>query len=325
MKLIQAFLLMILIINITFIIRPSVLTFGGKLIVYTSAYSTLSALSYPVYLLMFVFYCNSFLKKGVGKSFVIYFSALALITIVSSFSLEIIERIKYPNYVYSNFHIYIPALVGFSYIQLFVFVCGVYFLFGKFFRWIKPESILSWNNIIIFLLIATVYGTVVKLPSFASDEYIQQRNNYSMKSLDIRYRTTDLPQLSRQLLFIRSKTPDDAVIIHPPQSVDFPDVGNQVLLRYYLYPRTLVTYKLLNQYLNDKSKETCNMYTLISRSGSDKEYIFPNVTSLPVKNATVLNYDGTIVNMDLKTFNNASLVKENFLIGVLENKQCSIF
>lgn len=51
-----------------------------------------------------------------------------------------------------------------------------------------------------------------------------------------------------QFVYIKAleSTPKNVVVVHPPRSVKWPSIGNQAVIRYFLFPRTLVDGKLMS-------------------------------------------------------------------------------
>jgi hypothetical protein len=50
----------------------------------------------------------------------------------------------------------------------------------------------------------------------------------------------------KYIIRLEKNSPTDAAIIHPPQGEKWPAIGNQPVLRYFLYPRTLISGALFN-------------------------------------------------------------------------------
>jgi hypothetical protein len=51
----------------------------------------------------------------------------------------------------------------------------------------------------------------------------------------------------KYIKLLSENSPEDAIVIHPPQGNKWPAIGNQPVLRYFLFPRTLVSGALISK------------------------------------------------------------------------------
>lgn len=158
--------------------------------------------------------------------------ALALIT------LNIVEEIQYPNYVFTTLHLHPKGLI-IPFIILLVTQLvllpldraekAIWFLF-------RPKQL-------VFALIAfIILSNFVKLYNLEIKDllYIFKRPlaNYdekmSEKLGDNFYKFTN---------FVIDNSPEQSIILIPPQGFPWPRTGNLAYFRYFLYPRTLINGK----------------------------------------------------------------------------------
>ena len=92
--------------------------------------------------------------------------------------------------------------------------------------------------------------------------------------------------------FVTKEVPEDATIFHPLQSNEYPMFGNQALLRYFVFPRKLVSPGLSQSYLEKEIKEGEEIYSILSRSGDGSSY-YPDYRIM-ADSIKVLRPDGRI-------------------------------
>ncbi len=81
--------------------------------------------------------------------------------------------------------------------------------------------------------------------------------------------------------------PDDSAVIHPPQSTKWPAIGNQVVLRYFLFPRMLVSGALLSD--GDLVAKIGDAYFV--EIDPDSETAWPQIS----KNMVIFNEENSIM------------------------------
>lgn len=333
MLLMKASLLLIYCFNLLLIFRPSINVKFGAFVLENAFFVGLMILSYPLYLGLFYIVVKKYLLNSKNLIFIIVFAGLNIGLFIFSWILQILERLYYPNYIYSSIHIYIPYLAVFSYLEIMIIAFSTYVFvqkklkkdtgfitsFSKFL--LDPYKIVS-----LLLLVVICKVVVVDLPGVIVNELRQQSNAINM-NIEFKFRTTDMPLLAEKGVFIRQNTPNDSTIVIPNQSGDYPDIGNQVLIRYFLFPRTLVSYSKLNDYINDTPSNYCRMYTLVSRSYVDKNKYFPDFSRIKIKRILFLESGGKIG--EYQNLRQADILNflnnDNVLIGLIENQECSQF
>lgn len=330
-------LLIIYISNLVIIFRPSLDIHFLNFVVTNEFFIGLITLSYPLYLIVFYLLTNKFINSNLNKNFILFFIFLNSISFLLAQVAQLLEFRNFPNYLYSTYHIYIPYLIRFSYYQIGIVLIGLYAFYLKktnkkidFLSNIKHVKVFP-KLIVMFFLILLVYKVmIIDFVPAVIDEIKQQVNANGMR-VDFKYRATDMPQLSIKSEFIRKYSSIDTVIVNPPQSWDYSDIGNQVLIRYFLFPRKLVSYSKLDEYLSDlrdtKTIEGCKMNIIFARSYVDKDIFFPDSKFLNVKSATALYVNGDVrifPKVDNKKLREIA-TDEEFLIGLIEPEKCIQF
>ncbi len=152
----------------------------------------------------------------------IYFSAL--------------ESINYPNYVFTYFHIFFSRLLILAGLSiLFIVLEGERFFGVKIARFkenvlklivLVPLLFVAFNNLDEFIpKLVNEVGLTTRLAGASYNEKMRVR----------------WKRFYDYVLFIKDSTSEDAVIYHPPQVKPWEFEGSQVLLRYFLYPRILIS------------------------------------------------------------------------------------
>jgi len=216
------------------------------------------------------------IEKFVLKIYLFILSTLA----AASFWITFLERKNYHNYVYSTYGLDGPSIEAFLSYSL-VFVVALLFvhnialaqeLKGGFVSLFiiglkKVANRTNFIKIVMFLLLVqTLLGTLTVVVN-----EIEAYARFSHNWYDLRDKVVDLPDLDRRSRFIKKHTEESSVIVHPPQSVSFPIEGNQPLLRYFLYPRLLVSHARFDDYLNSQT-DGKSVYMLIIPEWETDDY-----------------------------------------------------
>lgn len=195
--------------------------------------------------LIFIIWYTGYLPKNVSKqhSNLLWLSTtLNLIFLLSAFIVINIEYQNYPNYIFEHYGIsvsQIEYLTLISGLQI-TSVAGVFLLglnkknVNNKHRDLKvpiKENIdkISITFVVIGISIFVLLSarTFIKLPYYIKES----RVNYESK-IGPYYKYLDL---------LAKYTPTDIVVIHPPQSEKWHEIGSQPIIRYFLFPRILVS------------------------------------------------------------------------------------
>lgn len=150
-----------------------------------------------------------------------------------------IEEAHYPNYALATYHFHLDGLIYLVLFSLSLFILGK----------IKNDGLFKSKNFgFIVLAFLVAYTLAVNVGStletaFETDTYIllHLRDSYDQKMF---YQWHDF---YNYMLFVKTNTPDNASIIIPPQIAPWwTRSGNAGLVKYFLYPRTIIQYSTEN-------------------------------------------------------------------------------
>lgn len=334
-KFVLLFILFIIYLsNVVLIFKPSIGIHFYRVVINNYLIFFILTILQPLYILIFGLYLREYMNYERFKKFIYMFVMINLLTAIVSAYFLFVENMNFPNYVYSRYHIYIPHLSRFAFYASLVAISGIYVLLSKKFKfnlfhnWQISNRVFTINNILIFFFVLLVYKVFVyeTLPGLY-DEYKQQSIARNL-TVNFKYRTSDMPQLATKAEFLRNTISPDYTVVIPPQSWDYSDIGNQVLMRYFLFPRRLVSYSKLDNFLKDHVNDSdCKMMILASRSYVDKKIYFPGDIKLKNIDLTVIKADGKIETYkNIKSKEVAEIILNNdTLIGVIKLNKCSQF
>jgi len=169
---------------------------------------------------------------------------LAVINEITVRSILYLDIKYYGNYIYSNFGILpsqlqLSSIVNYLAISIIIaFFISIFEINNKKSKNTHKRINVRFNKTIlveVFAFLTIVYLSTYPFLNFSviiKDAY----QNYSQR-------------IGSDYVYIDSLVklvPENGVIIHPPQSSEWPLVGNQPVIRYFLYPRILVSGKLIN-------------------------------------------------------------------------------
>lgn len=215
-------------------------------------------------------------RKGL-RIIVLIGVAISLLVISSSYLLIFIESREYLNFLYSNYHVdglSLPAYINFHY-----FLLGILILGGVNLKDIVKQPFvikgakmlksLSEPSPLLTIFAVVLVINVLKgfVGNIEAEIYYYKINNYSF---DERGKVVDLPDLQKETAFINANTSRNSIIIHPYQ-VNSYQLGNQVLLRYFLFPRFLVSSEKLSSYVAD-GHSLAGAYYILTKSDTEEKF-----------------------------------------------------
>lgn len=206
------------------------------------------------------------------------------IFVFASYYFGFLESSNYANYVYSHYKLDALLLKKTRNYHLTVVVVTLLTNYiigedgwigsskGGFKQIVKKifEKSFDRINFITILMMALLIQVLLRSLTVIESE-VEVYINFAKNGFDLRNKVVDLPDIDRRTKFVKRVTLEDSVIVHPTQSVGFPIEGNQVLLRYFTYPRTLVTNEKLDEFIKTK-KEDQDVYMLIVPEWDDDGY-----------------------------------------------------
>jgi len=265
-------------------------------------------------------------KEKFYRSLYVATFVTAIVVLGISIYFSSLEAANYPNYVFSQFNIYLPSLRIYSSLQILYISVGILSLI--YFHLPRGGELdirnpsfkkIAWYLSII-LVAVILFNSLSDFTNFIVNE-ITLYKKYVFASPTARNELPDLGDYYFKIIFIRDNTEENAVILHPKQSEAFPDIGNQPLIRYTLFPRRLVTQDLEEKFFKENENIDTPIYYILARGeGERSDTIFPN-HSVKAVSVTILYNNGssnTIRNIDYTPAFLKNL--ENFKIGVLKLK-----
>lgn len=195
--------------------------------------------------------------------------------------LLVLEEKNYPNYVYEHFGIIVSQL------ELMFFVNALqitFFIFVYSFslsstankkinkglqKYKKSVSVNKIGNSIYFMLMGI---SILIVNSFGSFLHIPTMIRQELGGFESR-----VGPHYKYIKAIIDNVPESSNVIHPPQGSKWPAIGNQPILRYFLFPRVLISGALLNNY-EIASKIDMAYFVLIDPEFKDTRW--PDIDSL---------------------------------------------
>lgn len=247
---------------------------------------------------------------------------VSLLVTASYFYFNYQDLVKYSNFTFSNYYIYLPSLKFYAYIQILGFVVGfVSFSIANFNKWKKN---MLFNNLFFVIFIALIslilMNILFDIPVHLKDEI----NIYHVyiKDKDKKY-VPDFDSLIRELNFIKLNTSPNATIIHPTQSNEFPLLGNQPLVRHSLFPRQLVSSKFALNFIKENKNSSEDIYYIVSKyvdKELNKEVFFPPY-NVKTSEIIIMNIDGEVTRISNLNYR-PEMIKEltMFDIGLIKIK-----
>jgi len=169
---------------------------------------------------------------------------LSVILCISYFLSMVIEKLTYDNYIFNTIHIHPKQLVWPLLLTLTQYFLGSYIVGSK-----KPLSERLVINIVkvitVFLIVVIFTDNIVNIVANTKIDMVyaitHQNSSYDEK---MEYKLGKL--FYDYTLFIKANTPENSKILLPPfpaplAAYPWPQTGNGIYMRYFLYPRTLVS------------------------------------------------------------------------------------
>ncbi len=157
------------------------------------------------------------------------------------FLLMFLEKVTYNNFVFSHFHLHPDQLVWTFFISMFSFYItkkistnksGGSMLLGKLFR---------LESLIIPILIIIFMNNILDIASISKNDLLYLIKNPSA-TYDQKMEFKVGKTFYDYVLFVKNNTsPRSKILIPPWPAYPWPQSGNAVYLRYFLYPRQLVS------------------------------------------------------------------------------------
>jgi len=219
-----------------------------------------------VFFIEFVRVINSKNKLS-DKLYLIIVGILCFISFLLANKLLGIQAENYPNYLYVKYGLILEDIVTLSDISTLVLISVVGFLIfikgGVLHNLRKLQKEISKMEVII-----PIVGLLI-LIWFAVSPIIHFRSYINYAKKDYKQIFSDYKYID-QLSFI---TPKDSKIIIPIQNMTWSAIGNPLIVRYFLYPRTIVS----SSYITDNNLDTINKAYFIEIGKENDENYWPNI------------------------------------------------
>ncbi len=169
-------------------------------------------------------------------------SAALIVFAVGYIVFNFLEAVNYPNFVFSNFHIHPKELTTPLLLTLFTYFVLANFKYLRHARNLKIRGmvkllsslILCWiifqNFIGLFGIVAKDIDFIIKYPAASYEQKMEMKLG---------------KQFYDYVMFIKRNTPENSKILLPPfprplPAYPWPQTGNNIYMRYFLYPRVLL-------------------------------------------------------------------------------------
>lgn len=284
---------------------------------YKQIFFVLLALSYPLYIMSMFVLISNLGKQKLYRLLLFFALSMAAITLLASFVFYSLEARNYANYVFSRYRIFLPALKSYADFQLILLSLSFLFFYQKKQRVV--EKYISLRNLQLVVVIVIVHGILSSCPSFFKMQAIIWKD-YVILPTDKKKEALDLGDFTELTKFITEETSEEVVIFNPPQSIDYPTIGNQALLRYFVFPRRLVSASLSEKYLAETLNKEGPIYSILIKSGVEEKF-FPQ-TEIMAERIVVLRNNGTRDEYFNIGYGSEFLEKVGeFRIGLIKHKQ----
>lgn len=217
----------------------------GKFLLIFSYASIFSSFFYFFFLFAYLFYLKKighFLKKNdfILKAFSFFCFIIFIVVLV----LINLEHNSYPNFLYSKTGNTISFLSFYNKI-IFAFLLLSVFVQIKTKKLEKKLTIHSENylSILIKFIVSTLFFSLVLKGFYPIANF---KSIYSDSKLSYHQK---LGEEFIAIELLANHIPENETIIHPPQNSTWPLIGNQPMIRYFLYPRKLVSGVLISNQL----------------------------------------------------------------------------
>lgn len=171
--------------------------------------------------------------------------------LLSAATLVVLESKNYPNYIFSKLHLHPRNTFWVIFLSFYLILINIESLDKKWFmeklflvsvKIEEEKKPSTFYNIVNFF----VFGVFIWLLAFNLNAISSSlvKNGYSIinkplasKDEKMRLKWGDFYDYVN---FVKENTPEDAIIMFPPKTRPWLSVGNEQLVRYFLYPRTII-------------------------------------------------------------------------------------
>lgn len=182
------------------------------------------------------------------------FRLLAIYSIILTGVFYILETTTYPNFIFTNLHVHLDGL------QILTGMLFVYFALSNlmhrhYVAILNSTYLLAISSLLINYAIINTLDVTKLIKKEVKAMQIPARNDEEKNELG-------WGTIYKYAQMLKKATPEDTIIAMPPAQNHWLYSGNLVLMRYFLYPRTLVNIK-----------ETSDTSTLLELPTQEYDYV----------------------------------------------------
>lgn len=279
--------------------------------------------------------------KGMLPNSVIFFLFwINLAIVVINWIFVVWEFFSYENFIFGTFGVYLHALRKIAWVYLATLSLVTYYSINayrnvmtkivhliyqlpiiqklRFVKFMATNTLLkvSASCLPLAISIYIINSNLSGFPQWVRNETRLTISNMKLPPQD-RYEL-GLKDFHIEMQFVEKHTPRDAIIFHPLQSEAFPIVGNQVLIRFHLFPRRLVSEPLIENFLDDYP-ETSIVYSILDYGYDSGNAILSLHKPLNAEEVVLLMNDDTVRNYsNILVTEDWSHNQGDFKIGVIK-------
>lgn len=151
---------------------------------------------------------------------------LSFLMVFIYFLMDILDKTQYRNFVFSHFHLQVYLLL----LPVILIVC-VFLVNSKG----KGTRVFLYTTLILILIsfLITDFNKIIKRLRVVKLEDFGLSYDQKMEKIigKVAY---------DYIMFVKNNTPENSIILIPPQGYPWPQTGNKAYIRYFLYPRQVI-------------------------------------------------------------------------------------
>ena len=281
-------------------------------------------LSYPLFFSTLYLFLNRKILSKLDRIYILLVSLISTLFIIGDYMLNFLESHNYANYVYTKYHVYLPYLhevANLSFLTIIVIVFWFALKVTNRVGNIRAFNILKKPTMVVSIVVILILYEISRGLQTSIFEEIKNIKKLRTINLPYEYMALDLENFAKEMVFVRKNTEDNSAILIPPQTWDYPDVGNQVLVRFFLFPRTLISPKSLKVFTD--SNKDCIFYSILAESDLKKGEYFPSVDV--DSELIILQKEEKIYFYEKQKYDsNFRETLENVSIGLIKSGKCGL-
>ena len=192
-----------------------------------------------ILLVIIAFWVKDLLDGKLSKKNILSINILGLFSFVTFFLsqyLITLEKNNFNNYLYSNYGLLIGDVQTLNTVSLFIFIIYLAYLFYRKSSWNNKKNMFSVQRISILVCLSILIINAF-IPFLKIKEYFSNMN------LDYHKQFSDFSYINE----LKEAVPNDQYIILPQQTWDWAVIGNLPIVRYFLFPRVLISSDYVTQ------------------------------------------------------------------------------